>query len=87
MIVEPVTLAPANTVPTRSSSWSATASPASPITDEDGVLVGILTNRDLRFETDTAQPVSALMTDRNLGNGAGRTTLEEAEAILHPQQD
>src|SRR5438876_5054558 len=36
------------------------------ITDRDGVLVGILTNRDLRFEQDTSQPVSALMTDRNL---------------------
>ena len=35
-----------------------------PITDDEGVLVGILTNRDLRFETDTAQPVSALMTAR-----------------------
>ncbi len=54
-----------------------------PITDDDGVLVGILTNRDLRFETDTAQPVSALMTSRNLVTAPFGTTLEEAEAILH----
>ena len=54
-----------------------------PITDDDGVLVGILTNRDLRFETDTSQPVSALMTSRNLVTAPVGTTLEEAEAILH----
>jgi IMP dehydrogenase len=54
-----------------------------PITDEDGVLVGILTNRDLRFETDTSQPISALMTSRNLVTAPVGTTLEEAEAILH----
>ena len=54
-----------------------------PITDDEGVLVGILTNRDLRFETDTAQPVSALMTNRNLVTAPVGTTLDEAEAILH----
>ncbi len=54
-----------------------------PIIDEDGVLVGILTNRDLRFETDTTQSVSALMTERNLVTAPVGTTLEEAEAILH----
>jgi IMP dehydrogenase/GMP reductase len=54
-----------------------------PITDDEGILVGILTNRDLRFETDTAQPVSALMTSRNLVTAPVGTTLQEAEAILH----
>jgi IMP dehydrogenase len=47
------------------------------------VLVGILTNRDLRFETDTAQPVSALMTSTNLVTAPVGTTLAEAEQILH----
>jgi len=37
-----------------------------PITAEDGLLVGILTNRDLRFHEDGGQPVSALMTSRDL---------------------
>ena len=46
-------------------------------------LVGILTNRDLRFENDTAQPVSALMTARNLVTAPVGTTLDEAEEILH----
>ena len=54
-----------------------------PITDEDGILVGILTNRDLRFETDTSQPVSALMTSRNLVTAPVGTTLDEASEILH----
>jgi IMP dehydrogenase len=54
-----------------------------PITDTDGVLVGILTNRDLRFENDTTQPVSALMTARNLVTAPSGTTLREAEEILH----
>jgi IMP dehydrogenase len=54
-----------------------------PITDDDGVLVGILTNRDLRFENDVKQPVSALMTSRNLVTAPVGTTLAEAEEILH----
>jgi IMP dehydrogenase len=54
-----------------------------PITDDDGVLVGILTNRDLRFENDVDQPVSALMTARNLVTAPVGTTLAEAEEILH----
>src|SRR5206468_1061020 len=54
-----------------------------PITDADGILVGILTNRDLRFETDTTRPVSDLMTSRDLVTAPVGTTLEEAERILH----
>jgi IMP dehydrogenase len=54
-----------------------------PITDETGLLVGILTNRDLRFAPDASQPVSALMTSRNLVTAPVGTTLAEAEAILH----
>jgi IMP dehydrogenase len=54
-----------------------------PITDDAGVLVGILTNRDLRFENDVDQPISALMTARNLVTAPVGTTLGEAEEILH----
>jgi len=54
-----------------------------PIVDADNRLVGILTNRDLRFEIDTSQPVSALMTDRNLVTAPIGTTLDEASEILH----
>jgi IMP dehydrogenase len=54
-----------------------------PIIDANDVLVGILTNRDLRFEDDVTQPVSALMTARNLVTAPVGTTLAEAEEILH----
>jgi IMP dehydrogenase len=54
-----------------------------PITDESGTLLGILTNRDLRFEQDTSQPVSALMTSAGLVTAPVGTTLTEAERLLH----
>jgi IMP dehydrogenase len=83
MIVEPVTLRPDNSVEEALELMERYRISGVPITDEDGVLVGILTNRDLRFETDSSQPVSALMTSRNLVTAPAGTTLAEAEAILH----
>src|SRR5437763_15022111 len=66
MIVEPVTLPPAALVQDALELMAHYKVSGVPITDEEGVLVGILTNRDLRFETDTQQTVSALMTSRSL---------------------
>src|SRR5262245_62751040 len=66
MIVEPVTLPPDAPVAAALELMARYHISGVPITDPDGRLVGILTNRDLRFEDDTAQPVSALMTARNL---------------------
>src|SRR5919106_2163187 len=83
MIVEPVTLRPDDSVADALELMERYRISGVPITDGDEVLVGILTNRDLRFETDTAQPVSALMTSRNLVTAPVGTTLEEAEDILH----
>ena len=54
-----------------------------PITDDDGHLVGILTNRDLRFETDHNRPIGELMTRENLVTVPVGTTLEQAKAKLH----
>jgi len=51
-----------------------------PVTDDDGTLVGILTNRDLRFAPDVSQPVSALMTSHDLVTAPIGRTLAEAEA-------
>src|SRR5579864_6697008 len=82
MIVEPVTLAPDALVQDALVLMAHYKVSGVPITDAGGVLVGILTNRDLRFETDTAQPVSALMTSRNLVTAPVGTTLAEAEKIL-----
>jgi IMP dehydrogenase len=83
MIVEPVTLPPAARVADALELMAHYRISGVPITDPDGTLVGILTNRDLRFETDTAQPVSALMTSTNLITAPVGTTLAEAEQILH----
>jgi IMP dehydrogenase len=83
MIVEPVTLAPDEPVRTAFELMARYKVSGVPITDGDGVLVGILTNRDLRFENDVDQPISALMTSRNLVTAPIGTTLAEAEEILH----
>jgi len=54
-----------------------------PVIAKDGKLVGILTNRDLRFETHFDQPVETRMTKTNLITVPVGTTLEDAEQILH----
>ena len=53
-----------------------------PITDASGVLVGILTNRDLRFGADPAHTVASVMTSSDLVTAPLGTTLSEAQAIL-----
>ncbi|HEV8461428.1 MAG TPA: IMP dehydrogenase [Gaiellaceae bacterium] len=83
MIVEPVTLPPDALVSEALDLMERYHISGVPITDESGVLVGILTNRDLRFEKNVAQPVSALMTSRDLVTAPIGTTLREAEALLH----
>jgi IMP dehydrogenase len=82
MITEPVTLRPDALVAEALELMARYKISGVPITDADGRLVGILTNRDLRFESDDAQPVSALMTSRDLVTAPTGTTLGEAEAIL-----
>jgi IMP dehydrogenase len=83
MIVEPVTLPPDAPVRAAVELMARYKVSGVPITDDEGVLVGILTNRDLRFENDVEQPISGLMTSRNLVTAPVGTTLAEAEEILH----
>jgi IMP dehydrogenase len=83
MIVEPVTLPPSALVADAKELMERYHISGVPITDDDGVLVGILTNRDLRFEEGAGRPVSELMTSRDLITAPIGTTLAEAEAILH----
>ena len=83
MIVEPVTLRPEDSVAEALELMARYRISGVPITDDGGVLVGILTNRDLRFESNVRQPVSALMTSRNLVTAPVGTTLDEANEILH----
>src|SRR5881392_1501319 len=83
MIVEPVTLPPDARVSDALDLMARYHISGVPITDGDGTLVGILTNRDLRFAPDAAQPVSELMTSRELVTAPVGTTPREAEATLH----
>jgi IMP dehydrogenase len=83
MIVEPVTLPPTALVGEAQALMARYHISGVPITDGEGVLVGILTNRDLRFEDAAHRPVSELMTDRDLVTAPVGTTLDEAEEILH----
>ena len=53
-----------------------------PVIDNDGKLVGILTNRDLRFQKQTARPVNEIMTKDNLITAKEGISMEEAESIL-----
>src|SRR5919197_507108 len=82
MIVDPVTLPPDASVADALALMERYRISGVPIV-EGGRLVGILTNRDLRFEDDVLQPVSNLMTARGLVTAPVGTTLAQAEAILH----
>ena len=53
-----------------------------PIVDDNGKLIGIITNRDMKFEKDLSRPISEVMTKKNLITGIVGTTLEEAKEIL-----
>ncbi len=53
-----------------------------PITDANNKLVGILTNRDLRFEEDDSRAIGEVMTSRNLVTAPEGTTLQEAKTLL-----
>lgn len=83
MIVDPVTLRPDNTLADAEVIMSRYHISGVPITDEQGILVGILTNRDTRFVTPGPQLVSEFMTHDKLITAQVGTTLEDAIAILH----
>ena len=83
MIVEPVTLPPDARVADALALMERYRISGIPVTDADGLLVGILANRDLRFEDDTGRLVSELMTSKGLVTVPVGTTLEEARAVLH----
>jgi IMP dehydrogenase len=82
MIVDPVTIGPDQLISDALEVMRRYKISGVPVT-QGKKLVGILTNRDLRFETRTDIPVGAVMTKKNLITVPVGTTLEEAEAILH----
>src|ERR1043165_5437406 len=77
-MVEPVTLPPEALVSDALELMSRYHISGVPITDDAGKLVGILTNRDLRFAPDSLQPVSSLMTSQGLVTAPAGTTLRGA---------
>src|ERR1700676_4631678 len=81
MIVDPVTISPDLSVRDAMDIMGKYRVSGLPVT-RGARLVGILTNRDLRFEKNLDQPVSAIMTKENLVTVSVGTTLEEAERIL-----
>ncbi len=83
MIVDPVTMSPDAKVSDALDVMKKYKISGVPITQKDGKLVGILTNRDLRFETRFDIPISKVMTKDNLITVPVGTTLEQAEEILH----
>ena len=82
MIVEPITLPPHATLAQAEELMGRFKISGVPITDEEHRLVGILTNRDLRFETDYSQIISDVMTADGLVTAKAGTTLEQAQVVL-----
>ncbi len=82
MIVDPVTLRPDDLVQSAEDLMSTFHISGVPIVDEQRRLVGILTNRDLRFETDPRRPIHEVMTSEGLITASEGTTLEQAQEIL-----
>ncbi|MGI9166035.1 MAG: IMP dehydrogenase [Pyrinomonadaceae bacterium] len=82
MIVDPVTIRPDRPVREALQVMETYHISGVPVVDEDGHLVGIITNRDLRFETRFDIPVSEVMTKQPLVTVPVGTTLEQAKAVL-----
>ena len=82
MIVDPITLTANDTLAEAMRIMAEQGIGGIPIVDEEEKLVGILTNRDLRFESPDGRKVSSLMTSENLITAPEGTTLEEAEEII-----
>jgi IMP dehydrogenase len=82
MITNPITISPNQKVADALVMMEKYRISGVPVTAPDGTLLGILTNRDLRFEDRTDMPVSELMTREDLKTVAVGTTLEEAKALL-----
>ncbi len=82
MIKDPITLNKDNTLGEALGVMKDNRIGGIPITDENNVLIGIITNRDLRFQTDLSTKIEAVMTTKDLITAAIGTDLKEAEQIL-----
>jgi IMP dehydrogenase len=82
LIVDPLTLRPDDTLASASRMMREQSIGGIPIVDDNGRLVGIITNRDMRFQAADNRPISQIMTTQNLVTAPEGTTLEKAEDIL-----
>jgi len=82
VIIDPFYLSPEHVIEDANEIMARYKISGVPITDDSGKLVGIITNRDLRFERDPKKKIKDAMTKDNLVTAAEGTTLEEAEKIL-----
>ena len=83
MIVDPITVLPDQKISEALDLMKKFRISGVPVTQKNGKLLGILTNRDLRFETRTDLPVSAVMTKENLVTVPVGISLDDAKAMLH----
>ncbi|MDD5489347.1 MAG: IMP dehydrogenase [Candidatus Moranbacteria bacterium] len=83
MIVDPVTVGPGATIGEVRKLMEDFRISGIPVTDKKNKLIGIITNRDMRFETDMKRLVRSVMTKNNLVTAAEKTTLEQAKKLLH----
>lgn len=82
MIIDPITLPISATVKDAKSNMREHSIGGIPIVDAKGKILGIVTNRDLRFEKNDNRPIAEVMTSTNLVTVAEGTSLEDAEGIL-----
>ena len=87
MIIDPVTLPISSTVKDAKDLMKEHSIGGIPIVDEEGKLIGIVTNRDLRFEKNNQRPIAEVMTSENLVTVAEGTSLEQAEDILQENKN
>jgi IMP dehydrogenase len=82
MVSDPVTVRPDATIAQVDEMCGRYRISGAPVVDEQGMLVGIITNRDMRFETDRNRPVSAVMTTMPLVTGPEGISPDDAMALL-----
>ena len=83
MVVNPITIEPSATLADAKAIMAANKISGIPVVESSGKLVGILTNRDVRFAENPSQPVSELMTHENLATVKSGVDQSEAQRLLH----
>ncbi|MET0271144.1 MAG: IMP dehydrogenase, partial [Sphingomonas sp.] len=86
MVVNPITIGPRQTLADAQALMARHRISGIPVVEDDGRLVGILTNRDTRFAEQAGQPVAELMTRQNLVTVRPGVTTEEARRLLHQRR-